>query len=1632
MDTHCYRDPSTADYFSQFINSLDDRDLRAEIEQLRYSRKRAGPSDHSTVSLSKIRLNSSPDDTVDIQQIEHQRCSRKRSGPSGHFNDFISKRPAIRSNSPLDNVRDPQKIRQMHLHRGSKRAAGRPGLYDNRDIRSYVDQKYRKRSMKTNFSADKLVRRDKNYRNPLQQRIKRDNYVNAKSITNDDKLKKGWSESLSRMEWSPSVDPEGKFLDDFFSQRQAQMTFLDNYLLNVVDHSKQPTLDALQKNKVKGCFCSKMEYLQIHLNLLMKDFLYPLQCALHGRKQFNEVCHGRHLKKQFNEVQCSSIVLVAKDVSNFALVHKIKLSSSLPKLALSEQFIFGSLVCLSEDNFQSIVFGIIKEKDPRHGIIKIELLERHRHPGSLILEKNSEYQMIESPAYYEAYSLVLARLDQLQKDPEGLPFEKYLVECNTEVSSPTYLQHMRLALDDRIEHGEIDSFEFELGSLDQSQRSALRLALHNELALIQGPPGTGKTFIGVKLVELLLENQNWETDSNLHRPIVVLSYTNHALDQFLECILERSKNTGNQLDMVRVGSRCKSDVLKDFTLKEKLYKVQSYHTRRERSDLKKSYHQVRAKYDALSELLDHCRYSQLNEDVYFSFLHPNELNRAVYGDLDHVRTYDLDWLLDWFEIQTNRMTAKRGRKNISGSNEEDQNCAYAVIGMAKNGRKDLRDFFMYLARIPSQKHPVFSIVTRRQKVELFKYCLSQRYVELKDTLAKLLTSKNFANQNEEELELKILKRADIIGLTTSGASKINRTLTKVGCKIFIVEEAAEILESHVIAALTRDTQHLIMIGDHKQLRPKTTSYAIGKKYGLEISLFERLINNNFPYATLTNQHRMRPEISRLIHPHIYPELNNDQSVKEYLNVEGITRNVFLISHHEQEQMTKDLRNPSNDHEASFLASLCYYLLQQGYSEEKITLLTPYNRQKDNLEYHLGLLRIHGAKIYTIDHYQGEENDIILLSLVRSSKPGFVKDDNRICVALSRARIGFYCIGNFDLFVKHSTLWENVIESMKKEYAVGNYLPLICKSHGEISLVLSAEELKLKHSEGGCLNLCNAELDCGHICSKKCHPYDPEIGHPNNCDKPCARKCQAGIHQCKEKCSEQCQCKELVDKVLSCGHTQPVCCDEDPDVQACNKPCKVILECGHPCKKLCGESCTDECQYLISEELPCGHKAQRLCSQSVFECMNSCEAKCGVELDCKHTCMGTCGKCNQGRLHVPCKKHRGEICDRPYCNEPCKKKLSCGHPCIGLCNEICPKVCRVCKPDHKDFEVFWESEDKKNVRFIQLKDCGHLIEYNVLDQYMEQNGDDAIGFKTCPKCSTVISNPPLRYCNSIEKLKQDMKSHSNTFSSEQRQQILQEILQMNKKTSYLKKGFETEILYSCDDAVLHKYHTSLNALSVNCRRSNDAMNREELAVKEHHSEMTELRREYQRVKKQVVSLHAFVKSSLCKSLPCLPLQVFNDIQCERQRLTVLLKCYELLADIIRHKITLSNKEKKVINFLRVKVNPSTFKPSLYEDDLYEETIKWLESTQKKYGIGGIALSGKEEMEAIITAIGAKSGKLHKVHLYNIGQCSGTTEVRECGSAIGGTDHRLLDSNTHNGTVDESRHVDIIMNNFDLNN
>lgn len=143
---------------------------------------------------------------------------------------------------------------------------------------------------------------------------------------------------------------------------------------------------------------------------------------------------------------------------------------------------------------------------------------------------------------------------------------------------------------------------------------------------------------------------------------------------------------------------------------------------------------------------------------------------------------------------------------------------------------------------------------------------------------------------------KIFKRAKIVALTTTGAARCVESLRKVAPRIVIVEEAAQVPEQHVLACLTQNCEHLILIGDHKQLKPAYNDYHLTRLHKSDTSLLERMIFTGIEYRQLQLQHRMRPEISSFLRPSIYKILDDDISVKNYRAVNGVKSNVFFISH----------------------------------------------------------------------------------------------------------------------------------------------------------------------------------------------------------------------------------------------------------------------------------------------------------------------------------------------------------------------------------------------------------------------------------------------------------------------------------------------------------------------------------------------------------------------------------------------------------------------------------------------------------------------------------------------------------------------------------------------------------------
>uniref|UniRef100_A0AAV1UBF8 RZ-type domain-containing protein n=1 Tax=Peronospora matthiolae TaxID=2874970 RepID=A0AAV1UBF8_9STRA len=395
----------------------------------------------------------------------------------------------------------------------------------------------------------------------------------------------------------------------------------------------------------------------------------------------------------------------------------------------------------------------------------------------------------------------------------------------------------------------------------------------------------------------------------------------------------------------------------------------------------------------------------------------------------------------------------------------------------------------------------------------------------------------------DQADIDILTRVQIIGMTTTGVAQNQRKIAAVEPLVVICEEAGEVLEAQLMACLSPACQQLVLIGDHKQLRPHISEYNLsvesdrGKRFALDVSLFERLVSpsSGLPFWMLTEQHRMRPQISQLIRMLFYPKVRDARETLEYPSLRGMNKNVFFVTHDHPEGDTAAAvgtpsRSHSNEYEVAYIIATLIYLLQQGYHTSDIAILTPYVGQliklrsalrgKFTLELNeLDLDEIHrtsgdedddseddemvdtartnsqaslGAvkkqlsgeiRAATIDNFQGEEATIILASLVRSNTNaqgrgsiGFLKTPNRINVLLSRAKHGLILVGHGDLLRTKSPLWCQVIDHLQKDECYGTGLPLKCQRHSDdLRFATNPGSFAELAPDGGCLRPCGKRL-----------------------------------------------------------------------------------------------------------------------------------------------------------------------------------------------------------------------------------------------------------------------------------------------------------------------------------------------------------------------------------------------------------------------------------------------------------------------------------------------------------------------------------------------------------------------------
>ncbi len=299
---------------------------------------------------------------------------------------------------------------------------------------------------------------------------------------------------------------------------------------------------------------------------------------------------------------------------------------------------------------------------------------------------------------------------------------------------------------------------------------------------------------------------------------------------------------------------------------------------------------------------------------------------------------------------------------------------------------------------------------------------------------------------EVAVELEVRINADIFGQ----ARVIASTLVGAGNKLLdghkfgtlFIDEAAQALEAACWIPIRRASR-VIFAGDHCQL-PPTVKSLDALKGGLGTTLMERIVNNKPECVSLLEvQYRMNDEIMQFSSDYFYHgKMRSAPEVAHRVIHEGdapilwFDTSAINLGEDEQdnfrEQFIGETFGRVNKGEAGLTLSLLQIYFQrvgkQYILDNRIDvgIISPYRAQ---VQYIKRLIRKraffkpfrHLITVNTVDGFQGQERDVILISLVRANdmgQIGFLRDLRRMNVAITRARMKLFILGDAPTMTRH--------------------------------------------------------------------------------------------------------------------------------------------------------------------------------------------------------------------------------------------------------------------------------------------------------------------------------------------------------------------------------------------------------------------------------------------------------------------------------------------------------------------------------------------------------------------------------------------------------------------------------------
>lgn len=287
-----------------------------------------------------------------------------------------------------------------------------------------------------------------------------------------------------------------------------------------------------------------------------------------------------------------------------------------------------------------------------------------------------------------------------------------------------------------------------------------------------------------------------------------------------------------------------------------------------------------------------------------------------------------------------------------------------------------------------------------------------------------------------ELELRIRSslfgEARVIASTLTGAA--NRVLEGEKYSTLFIDEAAQALEAACWIAI-RKAGRVVLAGDHCQL-PPTVKSIMALKGGLGKTLMERIVENKPETVTLLKmQYRMNEQIMKFSSEWFYHGMVESAPTVSHRGILDYDTPMMWIDTAEcdgKEEFVGENFGRINRAEAELtLQTLQQYLEKIGKQrilEESIDvgIISPYRAQVQLLRKELRKREFfrpyrHLLTVNTVDGFQGQERDIILISLVRSNDGGdigFLRDLRRMNVAITRARMKLIILGSSETMTSH--------------------------------------------------------------------------------------------------------------------------------------------------------------------------------------------------------------------------------------------------------------------------------------------------------------------------------------------------------------------------------------------------------------------------------------------------------------------------------------------------------------------------------------------------------------------------------------------------------------------------------------